>query len=135
MMLVTLVVSQDKAKKANGVGETLLWRKRVKDELQAGKNWAGKYGYMLGDRLRVNDSLEEFLRSEKIDPERGVGSLYNPKSGRPRFGADIDKQLGLKPIEHQTIVSNGPGMTGAAGEDSIQTFMESYLKKTGKVSR
>lgn len=115
-----------------------MWRKRCKDELQAGKSWAGKYGFMLGDRLRANDSLEEFLRAEQIDPDKGVGSLYNMRSGRPRFGVEIDKQLGLQPIAASTATPRGAAGTkgpGAAPEDSMTAFMESYLKKSGKVAR
>mmetsp|Transcript_17336 Transcript_17336/g.48304 ORF Transcript_17336/g.48304 Transcript_17336/m.48304 type:complete len:158 (-) Transcript_17336:221-694(-) len=122
---------EGKTENVSPVSETVLWKNRCQEELRKQRQWSSRHGYMLGSRTKQADTLDEFLSTLHTDSAKGVGTVYNMKSPRPRFAGGADATLGLRP----RVRRNRNAVSVDSAADSIENFIEGYLKNTNIVAR
>mmetsp|Transcript_45062 Transcript_45062/g.115252 ORF Transcript_45062/g.115252 Transcript_45062/m.115252 type:complete len:171 (-) Transcript_45062:35-547(-) len=136
------MVEHRNSSQQNVVSKDADWRRRVDMETISQRNFSREHGYMLkyikGGAFRradpaPTDSLDTFAAGSKAlvaSYDGNLSSMYNMRRSRPRLGNTVDRIVGLPSLD---------GCAAPAGRakqsDSVEAFLEAYLKRAPGVPR
>lgn len=127
------IMSDRNSSKTDVVAKDSNWRRRVDQEIYAQRNYGNQHGYMLsymqGGAAREADSLDAFAVTSKslaASYDGNLGSIYNMRASHPRFGNTVDRIVGLSCLDGH---GKHKPVSKSADSDSLESFIESYLKR------